>query len=59
MRELPIKKTIFIVLVAIIILGIAFYSYSRESIEKMESLVTDNNRKVIEPISGDTDHIGH
>lgn len=59
MRELPIKKTIFIVLVAIIILAIAFYSYSRESIEKMESVVTDNNGKVIEPISGDTDYLGH
>lgn len=53
------KKVISIVLVTIIIVSFAYYSFSKESIEKTESVITDKNGIVIESISGDNDNVGH
>lgn len=50
------KKIISIVLVAIIIVSFSYYSTAKGPVEKKESV---NNGKVIEPISGNNDNIGH
>lgn len=53
------KKIISIVLVAIIIVSFSYYSIAKGPVEKKESVITDYNGKVIEPISGNNDNIGH
>ena len=53
------KKIISIVLVAIIIASFSYYSTAKESVEKKESVITDSDGKVIKPISGNNDNIGH
>lgn len=53
------KKIISIVLVAIIIVSFSYNSIAKGPVEKKESVITDNNGKVIEPISGNNDNIGH
>ncbi|WP_185763897.1 hypothetical protein [Niallia circulans] len=53
------KKIISIVLAAIIIVSFGYYSTVKEPNEKKESVITDKNGEIIEPISGDSDNIGH
>ncbi|MCM3030856.1 MULTISPECIES: hypothetical protein [unclassified Niallia] len=53
------KKIISIVLVAIIVVSISYYSFSKESNDKTESVITDKNGNLIEPISSDNNNIGH
>lgn len=59
LKGVPMKKIISIVLVAIIIVSFSYYSTAKGPVEKKESVITDNNGKVIEPISGNNDNIGH
>jgi len=56
------RKRISIVLITIAIIIFAAFSYytiSQESYKKTDSIMTDKNGKVVEPISGDNDNIGH
>ena len=53
------KKIISIVLVAIIIVSITYYSFSKESIDKKDSVITDKNGELMETISSDNNNIGH
>lgn len=53
------KKRISIVLVAIIIGSFALIFNSEKPVNKTDSIITDKNGQVIEPISGDNDNIGH
>lgn len=53
------KKIISFVLVAIMIVSFSYYSTAKEPVEKRESVITDKNEKVMEPISGNNDNIGH
>jgi len=53
------KRIISFVLVSIVIVSFAYYSFPKESTKKTESVITDKNGKAIEPISGDKDNIGH
>lgn len=56
------KKRISIVLttIAIVIFSVfTYYSSSTEANKKTETIVTDKDGEVVEPISGDKDNIGH
>jgi hypothetical protein len=55
------RKRISIGLLMIAIIVGAFVSYSilKEPIEKTDTIITDKNGEVVEPISGDNDNIGH
>lgn len=53
------KKRVFIMLIMIasIIGAFAYHSNSKEPIQK--TIVIDKNGKVVEPLSGDNDNLGH
>jgi hypothetical protein len=57
------KFSIGLIMVSIVIgvsaYSISTYSISKEPAKKTDTIITDKNGKVVEPISGDNDNIGH
>ncbi|WP_284140079.1 MULTISPECIES: hypothetical protein [unclassified Virgibacillus] len=56
------KKRTFIVLtttVIIVLTGFISYSFLADTNKKTESIVIDKDGEVVEPLSDDSDNIGH
>ncbi|WP_339217056.1 hypothetical protein [Ornithinibacillus sp. FSL M8-0202] len=53
------KVTIGLIMITIIIGAITYYPTLKEPIKETDTIITDKNGKVVEPINGDNDNIGH
>ncbi|MEN1968560.1 hypothetical protein WMZ97_10860 [Lentibacillus sp. N15] len=53
------RISIGLIMIAIIIGAFVYYSISKEPINKTDTIITDKNGKVVKPISGNNDNIGH
>jgi hypothetical protein len=53
------KVSIGLIMIAIIIGAFVYYLISKEPIKETDTIVIDKNGKVVEPINGDNDNLGH
>lgn len=53
------KVSIGLIMIAIIIGAFVYYPFSKEPIKETDTIITDKNGEVVEPINGDNDNLGH
>jgi hypothetical protein len=53
------KVTIGSILIALIIGAFVYFLILKEPNSETDTIITDKNGKVVEPIDGDNDNIGH
>lgn len=53
------KVSIGLIMIAIIIGAFVYYPISKEPVKETDTIITDKNGKVVEPINGDNNNIGH
>lgn len=53
------KVSIGLIMIALIIGAFVYYPISKEPVKETDTIITDKNGKLVEPMDDDSDHIGH